>query len=188
MPSQIIKTYLKTHPHHSTHPLIKWFQNTFLPSLISPSKSTLKDHLLQLNWKATKSSGPGGQHVNCTNSRAELRISCTKFPLEIFKTLDTTNLPSSMSLCVYSQQQRHFAQNQNICRQLMADKVAKMIIENVLEKDPINRHFKDAQIKYLKTKQVQKRLALKQLGKAKKESRRSVKNYFNQSESLTNQI
>ena len=46
--------------------------------------------LKQVQWKFTKSSGPGGQNVNKSNSKAEIRVPLSEFPDQVRSKIEET--------------------------------------------------------------------------------------------------
>jgi protein subunit release factor B len=83
-----------------------------------------------LKWKFTRSSGPGGQHVNTTNSKCELSIASNKFAafvgdekvLEKFHSLFKVYLTEKeKNICIKSQEFRVQQQNKDKCLEKLSD-------------------------------------------------------------------
>jgi peptidyl-tRNA hydrolase ICT1 len=93
--------------------LLSWLES--LPSRITFGSSH------HVKWRACRSSGPGGQHVNKTNSRAELIISRSLLPLELQEGMK--------EIRVESQVHRHFVQNQEECKRKALRMMARAVHE-----------------------------------------------------------
>jgi protein subunit release factor B len=128
-----------------------------------PTKLTLaSSHYVK--WKACRSSGPGGQHVNKTNSRAELIISRPFFPAELQEKI--------VDVRVESQIHRHFVQNQEECRRRVI-KMAGRVVREVMPKGTSAEQIK--RVEGFKKVHEQKRLEAKKHLKEKKASRSAAR-------------
>ena len=83
-----------------------------------------------LKWKFTRSSGPGGQHVNTTNSKCELSIAADKFAsfvgderlVDKFRSTFRMYLTErENNICIKSQEFRVQEQNKNKCLEKLAN-------------------------------------------------------------------
>ena len=128
-----------------------------------PSNLTLASgHYVK--WKACRSSGPGGQHVNKTNSRAELIISRLFFPVELQEKIADVR--------VESQVHRHLVQNQEECRQKVL-KMARRVVHELIPGETSVEQIK--RVEGFKKAHEQKRLEAKRQLKEKKSSRSAAR-------------
>ena len=94
--------------------LLAWLKK--FPSLLNSSA---------VKWSACKSSGPGGQHVNKTNSKAILKIG-NVFPEEL----------GLKELEICSQEHRNYAQNQQECIKKAFERINLLIKSKLKPNEP----------------------------------------------------
>lgn len=103
-----------------------------LPGLVLPEAA--------LSWRFSRSSGPGGQHVNTTDSRAELSVDVTALP-EHLRARAIQNLGSKLVDGVVTvAASEHRSQLQN--RQAAAERMAQLLREAVAPPPPPRRATK----------------------------------------------
>ncbi|MCU1586636.1 MAG: aminoacyl-tRNA hydrolase [Frankiales bacterium] len=93
-----------------------------LPGLVVPEA--------ELSWRFSRSSGPGGQHVNTTDSRAELSVDISTAIPEHLRERALTNLAGRLTdgvLTVAASEHRSQLQN----RQAAAERMAALLREAV---------------------------------------------------------
>ena len=126
-------------------------------------------------WRACRSSGPGGQHANTTNTRAELSVSLALIPPELHAHLKSFTTGAA-SVRVESQKYRHFVQNQEDCRR----KLVKMVEAAVGQAIPKEASAEQrTHVQGLKHAYNAARRTAKMFRKERKESRLKSQRYDN---------
>src|SRR5689334_38694 len=93
-----------------------------MPGLVVPEA--------ELSWRFSRSSGPGGQHVNTTDSRAELSVDVARALPDHLRKRALQNLASRLAdgvLTVAASEHRSQLQN----RQAAAERMAQLLREAV---------------------------------------------------------
>jgi ribosome-associated protein len=88
-----------------------------LPGLVVPDA--------ELSWRFSRSSGPGGQSVNTTDSRAELTVDLTKVLPEHL--LERAAARGATTLTTQSSEQRSQLQNRAVAGERMAELIRQAI-------------------------------------------------------------
>jgi ribosome-associated protein len=101
-----------------------------MPGLVVPEA--------ELSWRFSRSSGPGGQHVNTTDSRSELSVDIARSLPEHLRERALQNLGSRLVdgvLTVAASEHRSQLQN----RQAAAERMAQLLREAVAPPPPPRR-------------------------------------------------
>lgn len=89
-----------------------------LPGLVVPDA--------ELSWRFSRSSGPGGQSVNTTDSRAELTVDLTNVLPEVLLARATERIGGT-TLTTQSSEQRSQLQNRAVAAERMAQLIREAI-------------------------------------------------------------
>jgi peptidyl-tRNA hydrolase ICT1 len=130
-----------------------------------------------ISWKAARSSGPGGQHANTSNSKAMMLYPIKYIESDVLKVIKKNkgSLISEDSLMITCQKHRNFSMNQKECIEYFAN----LLEQTKRDLEPrVTCIEKVAKIEKIKEISNERRLRIKRMHSEMKNSRRIDKKDF----------